>query len=319
MKHTQECFSKLHENISLVIQGKSTEIRLILAAWFAGGHVLLEDVPGTGKTVLAKAIIKSCQVAFGRVQFTPDLLPADITGTSIYHEKIKEFSFSKGPIFCTFFLGDEINRATPRTQSALLEAMAEKQVTVDNKTHLLDELFFVIATQNPIEQHGTFPLPEAQLDRFMVKMSLGYPDKASEIAMMKNHNQSTPLSHLHAVVSRDDILKIRQKISLVKVSDSVYEYIQKIVAATRNHPEVDLGASPRACLALARLGQTMSLLNGDDFVRPQMIYELSPAILRHRIILNAQAKYSGRTTDQVIEAILKSVLVPTRPQSEQAS
>jgi MoxR-like ATPase len=302
----------LLKNVSSVIHGKDDCIRLVLSAWFSGTHVLIEDNPGTGKTVLAKSLAKSVSTEFGRVQFTPDLLPSDVTGNTIYDEESRQFQFSKGPVFSTILLADEINRATPRTQSALLEAMAEAQVTVDKITHPLPAEFFVIATQNPIEQHGTFPLPEAQLDRFGMKISMGYPARESEQQILLGRLGEDPFRKLQPVLKLEHVQEIKRAVSQVKVPDSTVQYILDIVHRTRDHGELALPASPRASLALMKIGQAASFLAGDDFVRPGTVYKLIPHVLAHRVGQTHESKFRGRKKTDILGEILDKVRVPTK-------
>ncbi len=299
-------------NVETVVVGKTEVLRQILCCWIAGGHALIEDVPGTGKTIMARAVAKSFNVDFKRVQFTPDLLPNDILGFSIFEQKSNQFRFMEGPIFTSILLGDEINRATPRTQSALLEAMAEGQVSIEGKTHKLDPLFFVVATQNPIEHQGTFPLPEAQLDRFLMKLSLGYLDRHQEILMAKGHNEKHPIESLEPIQDGKVILKIRDLLPQVKISDEVYDYAMKVVEGTRKHPDVKVGASPRAFLALLRASQAMAIIDDKAYVSPQQIHRLAPSVLHHRLSIKGEARLQGKTSLDLLNDVLKSVKVPTR-------
>lgn len=311
MENSIKIISSLVENISQVIHGKDDQIKLIIATWIAGGHVLIEDVPGTGKTLLAKALSKSTSLDFSRAQFTPDLLPSDLTGTTIFDQEANKFKFLKGPLHTTLLLADEINRATPRTQSALLEAMAEGQISVDNRSYKLDELFFVIATQNPIEQQGTFPLPEAQLDRFSIKLSLGYPNIENELKMAKLRKESDPLQSIKPVIGLKEIKYVKEASKKILIKDSIYEYTLNIVNQTRNNPALSLGASPRATLILLKLGQVVSLMLGLDHVRPSVIHELAPYVLGHRVLLTAEARYQGMSSTDIISNILSNVKTPT--------
>jgi MoxR-like ATPase len=300
----------IYENVRLVIQGKDDQIRSLLCTWLSGGHILIEDMPGTGKTMLARAIAKSVNAEFKRVQFTPDLLPSDLLGASIYNQKNQSFDFVKGPIFTTMLLGDEINRATPRTQSALLEAMAEGQVTVEGTANVLNPLFFVMATQNPIEQHGTFPLPEAQLDRFMMKISMGYMKPAEEVHMIKNQNSVHPINSIQPVASENDLMEIRKLIPQITVSDQIYEYAMALVSKTRESKDIKVGASPRATIALIRASQTLAFFEGIDYVRPSHVYHLAPKILCHRLALTAEARLEGRSVNAVLSQLMKEIQVP---------
>jgi MoxR-like ATPase len=302
---------KIIESISRVVVGKNQTIELLLVALLAEGHVLLEDVPGVAKTLLAKSLAKSVGGSFSRVQFTPDLLPADITGFNIYDQQTCRFTFHAGPVITHVMLADEINRTIPRTQSSLLECMEERQVTVDGQTHLLPAPFFVMATQNPIELEGTFPLPEAQLDRFLLKTRLGYPDKDEEIRILKRFQESDPFKQLDAVATPDDITNLQRARRGIRVSDPVKEYIADIVRATRDHPAIQFGASPRGSLALMRAGQARAALKGREFILPDDIKYLAHAVLAHRLILNEKERLRGENSDFVIEELIEQIPVPT--------
>ena len=310
MRETVQTIQSLVQNIEKIILGKTDKVKLVLCAWFAGGHVLIEDVPGTGKTMLARAISRSVDSDTKRVQFTPDLLPSDILGTSIYNQQTSDFQFQPGPVFTTLLLADEINRATPRTQAALLEAMAEGQVSIEGKTHMLHPLFFVLATQNPIEHQGTFPLPEAQLDRFMFKLSFGYPARNQEIQIVKNQNSSHPIHALEPAVTIDQITRIRKLLPQVKVTDEVHGYAMDLVEKTRSCPDLKLGASPRAMLALIRAAQAMALIEGRPYVTPSSVYQLAKPVLGHRIFRSSEARMQGKTSDQILTRLVAEVQVP---------
>ena len=302
--------AKLRANIERVMSGQTHAINRVLAAYLAGGHVLLEDNPGTGKTTLAKALAKSVGVQFHRVQFTPDLLPSDILGVSVFNPRDQDFKFHPGPIFTQVLLADEINRASPRTQSALLEAMGEGQVSIEGATHALDDLFFVIATQNPVEFRGTYPLPEAQMDRFAVRLSLGYVSAEAEVAIINAQAQAHPLEHLQACISPQEIIVLKQQVKDVRLSDELKRYAVDLVRATRGAPSVQLGAGPRASLALTRMAQALALVQGDDFVTPDHIRDMAVSVLAHRLSLDPSATFSGLTTQNVVAELLKSVAVP---------
>ena len=297
-------------NIEQVIQGQRPALRKLVAALASGGHVLLEDFPGTGKTTLAKALARSIDATFRRIQFTPDLLPSDILGVSIYNQRDQSFEYHQGPVFTNILLADEINRASPRTQSALLEAMAEGQVTVDGEPCELPELFFVIATQNPVEFRGTYPLPEAQMDRFAMEFALGYVQPEEEVAILTSHAESPPLNGIGSVVSTADVLTLRQKVKEVRVTEELKRYIVDLAGATRHAPGVQLGASPRASLALMKAAQAAALLDGCDFVAPEHIHEMAVPVIAHRLGLEPQARFSGVTAFGVVNEILKKVPVP---------
>lgn len=310
---TRDCsqiFQNLNTNIQRVVQGKAEMIRLLLAAFFSGGHVLLEDVPGTGKTTLAKSLARSIGTGFKRVQFTPDLLPSDILGVSIFNQKEEQFIFHQGPVFTNILLADEINRASPRTQAALLESMGEKQVTIEGKQHLLHDLFFVIATENPIESHGTYPLPESQLDRFMVKLTPGYLSRDQEAAVIGDQLNQHPLEDTSAVITEADVFVVRKAIHAIRLSEELRYYIVDLVSATREAEHVAVGASVRGSLALTRIAQALALFSQRDFVVPEDIIEAAPAVLSHRLQLVPQAKFAGITDESVIQEIIRRTALP---------
>jgi MoxR-like ATPase len=301
----------LRRNLETVILGKPGPIFILTIALAAGGSVLMEDVPGVGKTTLAKALAKSIDGGFSRVQFTPDLLPADILGSSIYNPITGTFSFRQGPIFCNVLLADEINRASPRTQSALLEAMNESQVTIEGKCYPLPVPFLVLATQNPVDFHGTYPLPEAQLDRFLVQLDLGYPSSDVEQEVLYAQAQAHPLESLPAVITRQEVLEIQHKVRQLKVEASVAAYIVEIVGKTRSDGQIKLGASPRASIMLFRSAQACAYCQGRNFVLPDDVQTLAPYVLAHRVMLTEKARYGGITKRQVIDDIVAHVKVPT--------
>lgn len=301
--------SKIKENIAKVIVGKDDVINLLLTALLADGHVLIEDMPGTGKTKLAKALAASLDADFNRIQFTPDLLPADITGLDIYNQKSGQFEFTKGPVFTNILLADEINRATPRTQSGLLECMEERQVTVDGQTHTLDEPFFLIATQNPVETAGTYPLPEAQLDRFMMQIKMGYPTVAEELQIINRYISHDPLEDLLPVCSKNDLFKMKEMVKEVFVHDSVKEYITHLVEATRKHPMLVLGVNPRGTLALLKCTQAYAAIMGRDYVTPDDVKALCTSVFSHRLLSYSTDR--NTTVSRILSEILSSVEVPT--------
>ena len=299
------------ENVSKVIVGKKAIVEHALSAVVAQGHILIEDVPGVGKTMLAKSISASIGCSFKRIQFTPDLLPSDIVGISIYNQRTGEFQFRAGPVMAQMVLVDEINRATPKTQSALLEAMEELQVSVDGDSRTLDRPFVVIATQNPIEYEGTFPLPEAQLDRFLMRISLGYPSFAEEMSIIEQQEQVHPINELRSVATPEDIIDLQEACKNIYVDNTVREYIVSLIDATRNHENVSLGASPRASLGMFRAARGLAILRDRDYVIPDDIKELAYAVLAHRLILSPSARMKGLHTEQIISNLLESVPIPS--------
>jgi MoxR-like ATPase len=305
-----EVAKKLQENVQRVFVGKDEAIKLALVAVLCEGHVLIEDVPGIGKTTLAKALSTSLGCTFRRIQFTPDLLPTDVTGLNWFNQKEQAFQFRPGPIMSQVVLADEINRATPRTQSALLEAMQERQLTVDGVTRQLERPFLVLATQNPIELEGTFPLPEAQIDRFMLRIVLGYPSENEENQILERFRQGDPLADLHAVTSPEELLELQKLRSEIRVEESVRGYIVRVGRETRAHAEIALGASPRATLALYQTAQAWAALQGRDFVLPDDVKQMSPHVLTHRLMISPQAQLRGRLPEELIADIVDSVPVP---------
>ena len=301
---------RLRENLRLVIKGKDRELDYILAAFAAGGNVLLNDVPGVGKTTLAKAIAASVSASFKRIQFTPDLLPSDILGGSVYNPREGTFSFRQGPVFSQILLADEVNRASPRTQSSLLEAMAEGQVSIEGTTHPLPRPFWVIATQNPVEFHGTYPLPEAQLDRFAIQLALGYPSEEEEARILASQRESHPLDSLRPVASPEDVVHAQAEAKKVHMDEDLAGYIVAIVAETRREPRLALGASPRASLALQSMARAWAYLNGRDAVQPDDVKAVAVETLAHRLILETKAKYSGTTRAAIVKEIVAKVRVP---------
>jgi MoxR-like ATPase len=304
-------FQALRENLGRVIQGKPESIDILTIALVAGGSVLMEDVPGVGKTTLAKALAKSIDAEFSRIQFTPDLLPADILGSSVYSPVNGSFTFHPGPIFCNVLLADEINRASPRTQSALLEAMNEAQATIEGKRHPLPAPFLVVATQNPVEYHGTYPLPEAQLDRFLILLDLGYPEPETEVSILYAQAETHPVDHVEPVLTRDDVAAMQKRVRAIRVDESISRYMVDIVNLTREDARLKLGVSPRGSLMLFRAAQAAAFADDRDYVLPDDVQRLAGPVLAHRVVLTSKAKYGGTTKVNIIGDILGQVKVPT--------
>ena len=311
----QMLFERIASNVEKIIQGKDDVIRLSLVTLVAEGHLLLEDVPGVGKTMLAKSLAKTLGCTWQRIQFTPDLLPTDVTGVSVWDNEAKGFRFKKGAVFANICLGDEINRASPKTQASLLEAMEEGQVTVDGRTFPLEVPFMVIATQNPIEHEGTYPLPESQLDRFMVRLSIGYPGRQSELDILDTHGETEPLENLEAVADAEQVLMLIELARAVHVADALKSYIVDLTETTRTHPDVYLGASPRASLFLLRASRALAASRGRDYVVPDDIKDLVNPVLAHRILLSPEAHMRGARAEDVLDALMDRVPVPVREQA----
>ncbi len=310
LKRFQDFREKVNSNISKVIVGKEDKIDKIIVSFICSGHVLLEDVPGLGKTKLARSLSKTLSCSFNRIQFTPDILPSDLTGIYYYNQKEQEFKFRKGPLLSQIVLADEINRATPRTQSALLECMEEHQITVEGNTIALDKPFFVIATQNPVEQFGTFPLPEAQLDRFFIRLSMGYPNKDEEKNLLKRFMENDPLEKLEAVVTLEDIEYVQENYTKIHMNEYIIEYIINIINETRENVQIELGCSPRASMALMKASQAHAAINGRDYVIPEDVKEMAMGVLSHRIILKNDLGVGKSGVEAIIEQIINSIEVP---------
>jgi len=309
-QEAQRLFQRIAGNIERVMRGQHAQVRKLLAAFAAGGHVLVDDFPGTGKTTLAKSLAASIGAKFARVQFTPDLLPSDILGVSVFNQRDQSFEFREGPVFTSILLADEINRASPRTQSALLEVMAESQVSVEGRTHAMDQLFFVVATQNPVEFRGTYPLPEAQMDRFALCLALGYVDADTEVAVLSAQDLGHPLDAIRPVATREEVLALKDAARHVRVADEIRHYVVELVRRTRSAPQVLLGCGPRASIALAQTAKALALFDGEDYVRPEHVQELAVATLAHRMVLDPQARFAGVSAQALVADILREVKVP---------
>lgn len=310
MNESTQLINKIVDNVEKVIIGKREEILVLMKGILANGHILIEDVPGVGKTTLIKALAKSLNLSFSRIQFTPDLLPSDITGVSIYNQKSAEFEFKKGPVFANIILADEINRSSPKTQSALLEVMEEKQISEGVNTYKLSEPFIVLATENPLEYEGTFPLPEAQLDRFMIKARIGYPKAEDEVKILEIYRKQEPIKQLDSVATAEQIIELQKQVREIHVSKEINEYIVRIVNQTREYTYLILGGSIRASLALMRIAQATALINGRDFVIPEDVKINAKEVLCHRVTTSSAAKANGYTRERIIEDIIANTTVP---------
>ncbi|TCP54605.1 MoxR-like ATPase [Tumebacillus sp. BK434] len=318
-KKINEVAQKIRTEVGKVIVGQEETLDLLLVGLFSGGHMLLEDVPGVGKTVLAKALAASIGSKFTRIQCTPDLLPSDVVGTTVFNQKTGEFEFREGPLFSQLVLADEINRAIPRTQSALLEAMAEGQITSDGVSRKLDRPFFVIATQNPIESHGTFPLPEAQLDRFLMRISLGYPTHEEERTIFRLSRQEAARTAMEAVVTPEDVIEVQEEVRLVKMTQEVEDYLISLIRKTRNWEGIALGVSPRGLIALGAAAQALAVIRGRDYVIPDDIKYLAPKVLAHRLVLDSSMRMKQKTANDVLNDILNDATVPVEDDAAPAA
>lgn len=301
---------RIAENIEKAIVGKRKPLEYVLTALLCGGHVLLEDVPGVGKTALVKALAKTVDADFRRIQFTPDLLPSDVTGVSVYNRSLHEFQFRPGPVFANIVLADELNRSSPKTQAALLEAMEERHVTVDGQTYPLPKPFLLLATQNPLDSEGTYHLPEAQLDRFFMRVRLGYPEREHEVEMLGRMQEQSPVDRLKPVVFREELVRLQRQVRYIHVDDGLKRYIVELAAATRNHREVALGASPRASLALMLASQAAAFRRGRSYVVPDDVKEMLEPVFAHRLLLTSEARMAGRTAEQVLQSTVSAIAVP---------
>lgn len=316
MEFREKALSILH-NMEKVIIGKEEVLEKVMVCLLAQGHLLIEDVPGVGKTTMVKALAKSLNLSFSRIQFTPDLMPSDIIGMTLYNKQDGSFSFRKGPVFHQIILADEINRTSPKTQASLLQAMEEGQVTVDDHTYTLKRPFMVLATQNPVEYQGTFPLPEAQLDRFLMHLSLGYPDVKREMEIIKNHRQDKSLGHISAVATEEDLTAMQEEVEQVYAADEILQYIATIVNTSRNHPDLYLGASPRASIDLFRSGKARAYLHGRNYVLPDDVKAVAKEVLGHRMMLSAEARIEGKVMEEVVASLIKKTYTPVVKSHEQ--